>query len=60
MKNKVYTTQAILLEILADIRDKIKSGIYDGKPEQLCMLAEAASQIGEVIPDGYDSVQIDE
>ena len=54
MENGMNTTELkaeILLDILSVIRDEIKK--RSGEPEQLCMLSNAAAQIGAVIPEGY-------
>lgn len=54
MEDRVSTTELkaeILLDILSTIRDEIKK--RSGEPEQLCILSNAAAQIGAIIPEGY-------
>ena len=54
MENGMNTTELkaeILLDILSVIRDEINN--WNHSPEQLSMLANAAAQIGAIIPEGY-------
>ncbi len=50
MDSKAYAVE-LLLDILSTIKDEIKK--RSGEPEQLCILSNAAAQIGAIIPEGY-------